>query len=136
MTSIEPEVFKVDRRGRIHVPAARREALVDECERSGMSAPEFARLVGVKYATLAGWRAKRQQQRALAGRPVDRRASAAPALQLFEALVAPAPFSAPSGPGLLIELPGGGRTVVSAAGQIAWAAELLRLLGQPGGRPC
>jgi hypothetical protein len=138
MTSIssEPEVFKVDRRGRVHVPAARREALLDEYERSGTSAPEFAHLVGVKYATLAGWRAKRQQQRALAGRPVERRASAAPALQLFEALVETAPSAAPAGPGLVIELPGGGRAVVSASGQIAWAAELLRLLGQPGGRPC
>src|SRR5215210_1083789 len=119
MTSIstEPEVFKVDRRGRVHVPAARREALLDEYERSGTSAPEFARLVGVKYATLAGWRAKRQRQRALAERPVERRESAAPAVQFLEALVEAAPSTAPTGPGLVIELPGGGRAVVSAAGQ-------------------
>ena len=107
------------------MPAARREALLDECERSGTSAPEFARLVGIKYGTLAGWRAKRQQQRALAGPSVERRASAAPTLQLFD-----------PGAGLVVELPGGGRAVVSAAGQVPWAAELLRLLGQPGGRPC
>jgi hypothetical protein len=110
--------------------------LLDECERSGTSAPEFARLVGVKYATLAGWRAKRQRQRALAERPVQRRESAAPTLQLFEALVEAVPSSAPAGPGLVIELPGGGRAVVSAQGHVSWAAELLRLLGQPGGRPC
>jgi hypothetical protein len=138
MTSIltEPEVFKVDRRGRVHVPAARREALLDAFERSGTSAPEFARLVGVKYATLAGWRARRQQQRALPGRPLEGRESAAPARQFFEALVEAVPSAAPTGPGLVLELPGGGRAVVSAPGQIAWAAELLRLLGQPGGRPC
>jgi hypothetical protein len=138
MTSIstEPEIFKVDRRGRVHVPAARREALLDECERSGTSAPEFARLVGIKYATLAGWRAKRQQQRALAESSVERREPAAPTLQLFEALVEAPRSSAPAGPGLVIELPGGGRAVVSASGQVSWAAELLRLLGQPGGRPC
>src|SRR5215218_9176014 len=53
MTLTEPEVCKVDRRGRVHVPAARREALLDEWEGSGTSLPEFARLVGVKYATLA-----------------------------------------------------------------------------------
>lgn len=117
------------------MPAARREALLDECERSGTSAPEFARLVGIKYGTLAGWRAKRQQQRALAGPSVERRASAAPTLQLFEALVE-APPPADPGAGLVVELPGGGRAVVSAAGQVPWAAELLRLLGQPGGRPC
>ena len=138
MTSIstEPEVFKVDRRGRVHVPAARREALLDECERSGTSAPEFARLVGVKYATLAGWRAKRQRQRALTAPPVERRELAAPALPWFEAVVEAAPSSAPAGAGLVIELPGGGRAVISAPGHVAWAAELLRLLGQPGGRPC
>ena len=135
MTSTEPEVYKVDRRGRVHVPAARREALLDEWERSGTSAPEFARLVGVKYATLAGWRAKRQRQRALAGPPVVRREAAAPAVQLFEALVE-APCSVDGGGALVVELPGGGRALVQAAAQLPWAAELLRLLGQPGGRPC
>ncbi len=55
------EVMKVDRRGRVHVPRARREALLDEFERSGASAPEFARLVGIKYGTFACWRAKRGQ---------------------------------------------------------------------------
>jgi hypothetical protein len=136
MTSSEPEVFKVDRRGRVHVPAARREALLDERERSGTSAPEFARLVGIKYGTLAGWRAKRQQQRALAGPPVVRGDPAAPPRQWFEALVEAAPSAGPTGPALVIELPGGGRAVVSAPGHVAWAAELLRLLAHTGGRPC
>lgn len=133
MTSTEPAVCKVDRRGRVHVPVARREALLDEWERSGTSLPEFARLVGVKYATLAGWRAKRQRQRALAGPAVVRRESAAPAVQLFEALVE-TPCSA--GGALVVELPGGGRALVQGAAQVPWTAELLRLLGQPGGRPC
>ncbi len=135
MTSIstEPEVFKVDRRGRVHVSAARREALLDECERSGTSAPEFARLVGLKYGTLAGWRAKRQRQRALAQPSVLR--GEPPTLQLFEAVVV-APPAGGAGPGLVIELPGGGRALVSAAGQVPWTAELLRLLTQAGGRPC
>src|SRR5215207_1914432 len=87
MTSTEPEVCKVDRGGRVHVPAARREALLDEWERSGVSAPEFARLVGVKYATLAGWRARRQRARAVAGPPILRREPAGPTVQLFEALM-------------------------------------------------
>jgi len=37
---------------------------------------------------------------------------------------------------LVVELPSGGRVLVSAAGQLPWTAELLRLLAQPGGRPC
>src|SRR3954468_15319144 len=85
MTLTDSEVCKVDRRGRVHVPAARREALLDELERSGTSAPEFARLVGMKYGTLAGWRTQRQRQRALAGPP--QRAVAVPPVQLFEALL-------------------------------------------------
>ena len=113
--------------------AARR--YLDEWERSGTSAPEFARLVGVKYGTLAGWRARRLRLRALAGPPTLRRESSAPAVQLFEALVE-TPSPAGGGGALVVELPGGGRVLVSAAGQLPWAAELLRLLGQPGGRPC
>jgi hypothetical protein len=135
MTSTEPEVCKVDRRGRVHVSAARREALLDEWERSGTSAPEFARLIGVKYGTLAGWRARRQRQRALAGPPTLRREASAPAVQLFEALVEP-PAPAGGGGALVVELSGGARVLVSAAGQVPWAAELLRLLAQPGGLPC
>ena len=59
----------------------------------------------------------------------------APALQLFEAVVE-APPSGEAGPGLVIELPGGGRALVSAAGQVPWTAQLLRLLTPTGGRPC
>jgi hypothetical protein len=135
MTSTESEVCKVDRRGRVHVSAARREALLDEWERSGASLPEFARLVGVKYATLAGWRAKRARRRALAGPPILRRESAGPAVQLFEALV-DSPTPGFGGGALVIELPGGGRALVQAAVHVPWTAELLRLLGPPGGRPC
>jgi hypothetical protein len=135
MTSTEPEVFKVDRRGRVHVPAARREALLDEWEHSGTSLPEFARLVGVRYATLAGWRIKRRRQRAVAGPPVVRREAAAPAVQLFEALVE-MPCAAGGGDALVVELPGGGRALVHAAAQVPWAAELVRRLAPPGGRPC
>ena len=117
------------------MPAARREALLDEWESSGTSLPEFARLVGVKYATLADWRTKRRRQRAVAAPPVVRREAPAPAVQLFEALVE-MPCAAGRGDALVVELPGGGRVLVSAAGQLPWTAELLRLLGQPGGRPC
>ena len=140
MTSMnaESEVFKVDRRGRVHVPQERREALLDEFARSGVSAPEFARLVGIKYATFAGWRAKRRDAGAgeAAVREIRRVEVATPrpaAVQLFEAVVeAPA---RPGGSALVVELPGAARLLVSAAGQLPWAAELLRLL-QTGGGPC
>jgi hypothetical protein len=131
--------MKVDRRGRVHVPVARREALLDEFERSGASAPEFAGLVGVKYATFAGWRAQRARARAAAGSAVPAApglAVAGPrrAVPFLEAVVeAPGPGA---GSGLAVELPGGGRVLVSAAAHLPWVAELLRLLSQTGGRPC
>jgi len=48
MTSLigEAEVLKTDTRGRVRVPVERREALLDEFEKSGMSGAKFARLAG------------------------------------------------------------------------------------------
>ena len=46
-------LLKQDVRGRVRTPRKRREALLDEFERSGLSGPKFAALVGVKYQTLA-----------------------------------------------------------------------------------
>ena len=42
------EVFKQDSRGRVRVPPERREALLGEFEKSGVSGVKFARLEGVK----------------------------------------------------------------------------------------
>ena len=131
MTSMieEKQILKVDRGGRVHVPQARREALLDEFERSGVSAPEFARLTGVKYPTFANWRAKRERRKAK-DLPTPR-----PASPFFEAVVVGHAEPRCDG-GLAIELPGGGRLLVSAASQVAWAAELLRLLSAGALRPC
>src|SRR5271170_2597342 len=56
------EIFKRDTRGRVRVPKARREMLLDEWERSGGSAAQFAGYVGIKYSTLANWIQKRRKQ--------------------------------------------------------------------------
>jgi hypothetical protein len=51
--------------GRVRLPRARREELLDEYERSGISGVQFAAYVGIKYSTLASWiqkRERRQQQ--------------------------------------------------------------------------
>jgi transposase-like protein len=53
--SAQGEVFKQDSRGRVRVPRERREALLEEFERSGASGVKFARLVGIKYQTFASW---------------------------------------------------------------------------------
>jgi hypothetical protein len=59
------EIFKRDRKGRVRVPKARREMLLDEWERSGGSAAQFADYVGIKYSTLANWIQKRRKQAGL-----------------------------------------------------------------------
>src|ERR1700759_4651859 len=59
------EIFKRDRGGRVRVPKARREMLLDEWERSGGSAAQFADYVGIKYSTLANWIQKRRKQAGL-----------------------------------------------------------------------
>src|ERR1700724_4652204 len=59
------EIFKQDTKGRVCVPKARREAVLDEWERSGGSAAQFADYVGIKYSTLANWIQKRRKQAGL-----------------------------------------------------------------------
>jgi len=144
MTSTTGEqILKTDRRGHVRVPAERREALLEEFERGGTSAAEFARLAGLKYSTFAGWVLRCKRQRALGAAPPAAAvadSSSAPgaprrALRLFEAVLETAPAEA-SPSGLLIELPGGARLVLAGAAQVPLAAELLGALGQRGGRPC
>ena len=58
----ELTILKQDGRGRVRTSAARREQLLDEFARSGLSGPKFAELVGVKYQTFATWVQRRQRQ--------------------------------------------------------------------------
>lgn len=56
-------ILKSDAVGRVHTPPERRESLLDEFERSGLSGPKFAALSGIKYQTFAAWVARRRKQR-------------------------------------------------------------------------
>jgi|SRR5580700_1065847 transposase len=49
------QILSQDARGRVLVSRERREALLEEYDRSGMSAVKFAQYVGIKYSTLAYW---------------------------------------------------------------------------------
>ena len=42
------EILKQDQRGRVRTPVAKREALLNEYERSSLSGVKFAAMVGVK----------------------------------------------------------------------------------------
>jgi len=49
------QILSQDVRGRVLVTRERRESLLEEYDRSGMSGVRFAKYVGIKYTTLASW---------------------------------------------------------------------------------
>jgi hypothetical protein len=136
------EVLKQDARGRVRVPVERREALLEEFDRSGLSGAAFARLAGIKYATFACWVSKRRKRRAVANasgasatevREPAMTPMTCGSVRLFEALVEGnhgVSRSSSGADGLWIELPGGGRMCVESPVQLQMAAELLALLAQ------
>jgi transposase-like protein len=140
----ELEIFKTDRRGRVRVPFERREALMEEFEKSGLSGAEFARLAGIKYATFANWRQNRRKvcghgERLAQPGSVAGSAIGEGPVRILEAVVEErdAARRLTGQPvGLLIELPGGGRMEVQSSAQARLAAELLEYLAQSRRRPC
>ena len=118
---IEAALLKMDTRGRVCVSKEQRNAILDEFERSGVSAAQFAKLVGLKYSTLAGWR-----QRHRRAKPPGR----SPRVRLLEALVDP-DLSGGSSPAVLLFLPGEIRLEVRSAAQVPLAAALVKALQPP-----
>ena len=143
MTPTIPEsnILKTDGLGRVRTPLAQREALLDAFERSGLSGMKFAALHGVKYPSFTNWVQQRKRRRLMAhaggeghpGPPPDRPAGGAGApLQWWEAAVSER-TSGGSGPesmagALQLHRPGGVRMEITAASQVAWAAQLLRAM--------
>jgi hypothetical protein len=127
------EILKQDIRGRVLVSAGRREALLDEFERSGSSAMRFARLAGIKYSTFANWVQARRRRRAAAKPAVCEASAGGGAVRLFEALVEAGSGGcreARRAEGVWIELPGGCRLSVGSPVELAMAAELVALIAQ------
>lgn len=123
MIKADEMVLKTDGRGRVQTPAARREQLLDEFERSGLSGKKFAALVGIKYPTLATWASKRRRER---GVPPAVRRSKGP--HWVEAVVESS--NGETKP-LVLELPGGARMEIEDIQQAALAGALLRTLAKP-----
>ena len=122
MNSKTEQVLKVDEAGRVWTPRELREAVLDEFERSGMPATQFAARLGVKYPTFASWVQQRRKFR-----------SDGKTLRWVEATVA-APARLP-GKSLTVQLPGSARMEVVDAAQAKMAALLLREL-EEGGAAC
>ena len=141
------ELLKTDVRGRVRVPNERREELLNEFEKSGLSGPKFAAMIGVKYQTFAWWVQQRRQRRereknaqatqrtgVSAVAKTDTTVTPVPTLKWIEASVEPVPASKTcerAGAAVLsVHLPGGARMEIVHAQQTGLAAELLRALQQ------
>jgi hypothetical protein len=121
-TETTQEILKQDRKGRIRTPRARQEAILDEYERSGMSGPEFAEYLGIKYQTFATWVQKRRKRKA-GGLVVGKGA-----VRWLEAEVG-SEESRTGKSGLVVELAGGARLSVGDERGAILAATVLRQLG-------
>jgi transposase-like protein len=132
---VAEEVLKQDTRGRVRVSRERREAMLVEFERSGMSGAKFARLSGINYQTFAGWvrRRKRDGEEAGMKGSVSMLAAQGGPVRLIEALVGE---ECSSSGALEVELPGGSRMRIDSPAQLAMAAELLMLVAQSGRARC
>ena len=126
-------VLKQDARGRVWTPPERREAILDEFERSGLPAAQFAAHVGVKYQTFATWVQKRRKARGEVNAMQEQTPVVARLAGWVEATVE---NDAEETTGkLVVHLPGGVRLEVSNGAQVLLAAQLLRALSE-GVRPC
>ena len=122
-------ILKTDVRGRVLTPAVRRQQLLDEFERSGLSGAKFAQLSGVKYQTFANWVQRRRRERQS---PATNSNSKAQPVAWLEAVVQEAQKAEPALPGaLILHLPGGIRAELSSSREIPLAVALMRALEKP-----
>jgi hypothetical protein len=119
------QVMKIDEKGHARASRSRQDELLDEYERSGLSAPKFAALAGIKYPTFAYWMQRRRKERQSAvAKPAGGKVDP---VRWLEAVVdqAASPVAAA---GLIIHLPGKARMEVLDKAQVLLAAQLLNLL--------
>jgi hypothetical protein len=134
MTQLEAKqrILKTDSRGRIQTPPERREALLDEFERSGLSGRRFAEMVGVVPVTFSAWVCKRRRKRANPKKSVGQ----IKPVTLLEAVVEKRASAGASGSeGIVLELDGGAKIDVRTPEQLRLAAELLGLLSKGVDKP-
>ena len=132
------QIVKRDALGRVSTNRERREALLDEFERSGLKGAQFARAVGVNYPTFASWVQRRRHERGdystkRRGTPILPAGSAnGSAVNWIEA-VAATPMSSTPGTvtvadALQVNLPGGAHLMICTPQQVSLAAQLLNAL--------
>lgn len=126
------QILSRDARGRVLISRERRESLLEEYERSGMSGVKFAKYIGIKYSTFAYWlqsrRERQQKERALvkAGEnAICGKSNGA----WVEAVVENGSVPPMQGEALRICFAGGAYCQISNSAEAALAAELLGRLG-------
>ena len=102
----------------------RREELLDEFERSGMTGAQFARTVGLKYPTFAFWRQEREKRKPALGGQAPPKSAAT--LEWLETVIDKAQATSASGSVVVIRLPSGAAIEVAHASQASVAAAVLR----------
>jgi hypothetical protein len=128
-TLLEERVLKTDVLGRVKTPPERREALLDEFEKSAMSGKKFAEFIGVKYQTWASWRQERRRRRQRSAGAGSVAEGGAPAVRFVEAMVQGEVAAAKSATAALrVHLPGGAHLEIADRHQALLAGELLRAL--------
>jgi acetyl esterase/lipase len=122
------QVLPVDTRGRVRVSAQRREALLAQFDKSGMTGKRFAAWAGINYQTLCGWLQRRRKAGSQPPTVADPRS-----LQWVEATLEGESRQAPARGVLVVHLPGGAWMEIGDGLSAALAAELLRNLAAAGG---
>jgi hypothetical protein len=131
LTENPGQILKTDAMARVRTPPERRQQLLDEFERSGLSGVKFAALVGLKYSTLAGWAAQRRRQ-GPAGPPAPPQIKSPSQVRWLEAVLDQAQGQPGRNfPVLTVQLQGGARLEIGHVNQVELAAALLRALEKP-----
>jgi predicted HTH domain antitoxin len=119
-------ILKTDKRGHVRTPPERREELLAEFDRSGLTLTRFAELAGVRYSTFATWLQQRRNKRAASQ---DKEKVTPKPVRFAEVLMdgtlQPVPSVACA---LAVSLPGGAHLVLTEASQVPLAAQLIAAL--------
>jgi hypothetical protein len=120
-------VLKRDRRGRVLTTPSQRLALLQEFEKSGLSGPAFAQVVGIKYQTFATWR---QQQKSQSCSTIMDHRELPVSGDFVQAVVQPS-VCATAQTALQVRLPGGACVELMHRHQVPLVVELLTALQRP-----
>ena len=64
VATAQGSLLKLDTRGRVRSSKERRQAILAEFDRSGVSGAQFAKLTGLRYSTFAGWVSRHRKAKA------------------------------------------------------------------------